>query len=223
MWIKICANTNLEDALMAAEAGADALGFVFAPSKRQVNAAQVAAIVPHLPAALERVGVFNGHDSEQISRDALASGLTAVQLHSEYNGSLVGSLAHRFAGKIDVIQVLHWTVGDAPELADAIASQLREIAAQGIVERVLIDSKVGTASGGMGVSFDWEAAATVFRGAPPGLRLIAAGGLTPGNVVQAIASLRPWGVDVASGVEVSPGKKDPQRLRDFIQKARRPC
>ena len=221
MWIKICANTNLEDALMAAEAGADALGFVFAPSKRQVNAAQVAAIVPHLPAALERVGVFNGHDAEQIAHAALDSGLTAVQLHSEYDKNLVERLATRFSGGVDVIQVMHWIVGSGPESAEATASQLREIAAQGIVGRVLIDSKVGTDSGGTGVSFDWEAAAEVFRNAPPSLRLIAAGGLTPENVAQAIARLRPWGVDVASGVEASPGRKDAQKTAQFIRNARR--
>ena len=221
MWIKICANTNLDDALLAAGAGADAVGFVFAPSKRQVNAAQVAAIVPHLPAAIERVGVFAGDDADQIVHVASDSGLTAVQLHSDYDQALVERLATRLSGSVSLIQVLHWRVGSGSESADAIASQLGEIAAQGTIARVLIDAKVGAASGGTGVSFEWEAAAQVFRDAPQGLRLIAAGGLTPQNVAEAIATLTPWGVDVASGVEASPGRKDSQKLAHFIQNARR--
>jgi phosphoribosylanthranilate isomerase len=82
MWIKICANTNLEDAKLAAELGADALGFVFAPSPRRVTSAEVAKITPHLPSAVERVGVFHAVDAYEIARAAHEAGLTAVQLHS---------------------------------------------------------------------------------------------------------------------------------------------
>ena len=87
MWIKICGNTNLEDASLAAQLGADAIGFVFAASPRQVTPAQVAAITPHLPAHVERVGVFHSHDAGQIASIARDAGLTAVQLHGTLDES----------------------------------------------------------------------------------------------------------------------------------------
>ncbi len=85
----------------------------------------------------------------------------------------------------------------------------------GIVDRVLIDSKVASASGGTGVAFDWKAARDIFAAAPAGLKLIVAGGLRVANVAAAIAELRPWGVDVSSGVEISPGRKDPSAGREL--------
>jgi phosphoribosylanthranilate isomerase len=221
MWVKICGNTNLEDAALAAELGADALGFVFAASKRQVTAPQVAAITPHLPAGVERVGVFYSHDAQEIAQIASIAGLTAVQLHGGLDEALVEMLAQRFAGQVRIIQTLHWTV-DAGRLESAavLTSQIGRVAALGTVDRILIDSKVGSAGGGTGVAFDWAAAREVFASAPDGLRLIVAGGLRPENVAHAIAQLGPWGVDVSSGVEASPGRKSPEKLAQFIANAR---
>jgi phosphoribosylanthranilate isomerase len=216
MWVKICGNTNLEDAALAAELGADAVGFVFAASKRQVTAAQVGAITRRLDGRVERVGVFDSRDAEEIARTAEEAGLTAVQLHGGLDEGLVERLAERFAG--GVIQTLHWVVGASAADAEELAGQVAQVAALG-VERVLIDSKVGAAMGGTGVAFDWGAARRVLASAPGGLRLIVAGGLRPENVAQAIAELRPWGVDVSSGVEAAVGRKDPALVRQFIANA----
>lgn len=219
MWVKICGNTNLEDAALAAELGADAVGFVFAASKRQVTAAQVAAITRELRGPVERVGVFHSRDAEEIARASDEAGLTAVQLHGGLDEGLVERLAERFAGQVGMIQVLHWAVGDESAAAE-LAEQMKRVAAQGTVTRVLIDSKVGAAAGGTGVAFEWAKAREVFASAPESLRLILAGGLRPENVGQAIGELGPWGVDVSSGVEATPGRKDSVRLAQFVQNAR---
>jgi phosphoribosylanthranilate isomerase len=215
MWVKICGNTNLEDAARAAELGADAVGFVFAESKRQVTAAQVGAITPQLPEGVERVGVFYSQDAEEIAGIVAEAGLTAVQLH----GGLDEALVERLAGRVKVIQTLHWVVGKDGS-AERLSERIARVAALGSVDQVLIDSKVGSAGGGTGVAFDWAAARAVFAGAPEGMRLMVAGGLTPENVAEAIAQLRPWGVDVSSGVEMSQGRKDPVRMAQFIENAR---
>jgi phosphoribosylanthranilate isomerase len=220
MWIKICANTNLDDAQLAAELGADAVGFVFAESLRQVTAAQVAQITPHLPEGLECVGVFPALKAEEIANAAQESGLTAVQLHGGVSLELVRQLDEIFNGQIKLIQTVHWQVDNGDANAAVLAQQLREIAATELVNRVLIDSKVGSATGGTGVSFDWNAARAAFSDAGAGLKLIVAGGLKPDNVADAIHRLNPWGVDVASGVEAEPGRKSPEKLAAFIRAAR---
>ncbi len=221
MWVKICGNTNLEDAQLAAQLGADAVGFVFAPSPRQVTAAQVAAITPHLPSHVERVGVFHSSDAQQIAAIAIEAGLTAVQLHGTLDEPLAQRLAEEFTGSVRIIQTLHWTVAPATESPAALlTAQIERIARLGFTDRILIDSKVGAATGGTGVAFDWTAARALFASAPTGVSLIVAGGLNPQNVAHAIAQLNPWGVDVSSGIESSPGRKDPALLARFIQSAR---
>lgn len=224
MWVKICGNTNLKDAALAAELGADAVGFVFAASKRQVTAAQVAAITARLPAAVERVGVFDSRDAEAIATTAYAAGLTAVQLHGGFDEALLKRLAGRFANDaqgIRIIQTLHWSVGGHTESpVELLVIQLERVAATGAVDRVLIDSRVGASAGGTGMAFNWAAARRLFAQAPSGVQLIVAGGLTLENVAEAIGELAPWGVDVSSGVEVSVGRKDPDRLALFINHAR---
>jgi phosphoribosylanthranilate isomerase len=222
MWIKICANTNLEDAQLAAELGADAVGFVFAPSQRQVTAAQVAHITPHLPEGIECVGVFPALNAAEIAQTAQECGLTTVQLHGDVSLDLIRQLDEIFNGQTKLIQTLHWEIDDAGASAALIAKQLREIDADGIVNRVLIDSKIGSAIGGTGVAFDWNAARTTLAESGAGLKLIVAGGLNQDNVADAIRRLAPWGVDVASGVEQSPGRKSPEKLAAFIHAARNP-
>jgi phosphoribosylanthranilate isomerase len=227
MWIKICANTNLDDAQLAAELGADAVGFVFAPSPRQVTAAEVARITPHLPEGLECVGVFPALEAQQIAGIAQECGLTTVQLQGGVNLELVRQLDEIFNGQVKLIQTVHWQVdGDAASAAvpsaTVVAQQLRQIDADGLVGRVLIDAKVGPALGGTGVCFNWDAARATLAEADTGLKLIVAGGLRPENVADAIRRLNPWGVDVASGVEESPGRKSPEKLAAFIRAARNP-
>jgi phosphoribosylanthranilate isomerase len=220
MWIKICANTNLDDAQLAAELGADALGFVFSPSTRHVTAEQVARITPHLPASVERVGVFPALAAEDIAAIAHQAGLNAVQLHGGVNHGLLGQLSKIFDGKIKIIQTVHWHVDGGAAAGTSVAEHLKTIAAEGITDRVLIDSKVGAATGGTGTSFDWEVARATFDEAGAGIKLIVAGGLNPENVAEAIHRLNPWGVDVASGVETTPGQKSSERLAAFVRVAR---
>jgi phosphoribosylanthranilate isomerase len=219
MWIKICANTNLEDARLAAELGADAVGFVFAESKRRVTAAQVSEITKHLPATLEKVGVFTSTDADEILAAVRVAGLTAVQLHSDFEPDLVDAVMAGSKGTLKVLQVL-----DIP--ADVDAAVLREALVATLehpyVFAALLDASHGGASGGTGETFHWESTAAAVRLAQNQARgrVIIAGGLRAENVTEAIAAFAPWGVDVASGVEAAPGKKDPQRLRAFLKDAR---
>ncbi len=129
-------------------------------------------------------------------------------------------LNERFEGNLKLIQTVHWHVDQDGASAAMVGQQLLEIGEGRVLERVLVDSKVGTAGGGTGVSFNWDEARTLFTGAGDRLKLIVAGGLRPENVGEAIRQLNPWGVDVASGVEAQPGRKDPQRLAAFIRNAR---
>jgi phosphoribosylanthranilate isomerase len=223
MWIKICANTNLDDAQLAAELGADAVGFVFAPSPRQVTAAVVARITPHLPEGLERVGVFPALEAQQIAAIAQECGLTAVQLQGGVSFERLRQLDEIFKGQVSLIQTLHWQVDGDGATAAVVAGQLRQIDAEGLIGRVLIDAKVGDALGGTGITFNWDAARATLAEAGAALKLIVAGGLRPENVGDAIRRLNPWGVDVASGVEQSPGRKSPEKLAAFIRAARNPA
>ncbi len=224
MWIKICANTNLDDAQLAAQLGADAVGFVFAPSSRRVTPAEVARITPHLPKHVERIGVFPALEAEQIARAALVAHLDTVQLHSRLDLDLLLRLHTLLPNGVKIIQTVHWAVeasGDTETgSAVEVASQLRSLAGGSLADRVLIDSKLGQHPGGTGIAFDWSAARAVLSEAGEDLKLIVAGGLRPQNVAEAIAGLSPWGVDVASGVEASPGRKSPERLAAFIAAAR---
>jgi phosphoribosylanthranilate isomerase len=216
LWIKICANTTLEDALLAAEAGADAVGFVFAPSSRRVTPEQVAAIAPRLPGSVEKIGVFVDAALDEIVATVKACGLTGVQLHFDARAGLPAMLHELLGTELKVLRVVHFRAGTVELLAERIAFHARDphLAA------VLVDSQSASAAGGTGVRFDWATAReTLFQSAGE-RRLIAAGGLNPGNVAEAIAVLRPWGVDVASGVEAAPGRKDAAKVREFIRRAR---
>ncbi len=227
MWVKICANTSSEDALTAVEAGADAVGFVFAPSKRQVTTEQVTAITGKLPASVEKVGVFASDDAFEIERDVACSGLTAAQLHRAFKPDLVRTLSNAFGGELKIIQTVAYSLDAADRVrADkAFLAAVREVLAERSVWAILVDAAKSGVSGGLGLAFDWKHVGALLReageaesGQPP--RVIMAGGLRPENVAAAIADFAPWGVDVASGVEISAGKKDPVRLRQFIAAAR---
>jgi phosphoribosylanthranilate isomerase len=212
IWIKICGNTSLEDAKLAADSGADAVGFVFAASPRRVTTEQVAAIIPHLPATLEKIGVFVDASFDEIEATVLTSGLTGVQLHFDAEPALPAKLRERFGLALRILRVLHFGA-EAAESAHAIVQHPN-------VDAILIDSRTAKSVGGTGQSFDWTLASkTLFQNAA-GCKLVAAGGLSPENVAQAIATLRPWGVDVVSGVEASPGRKDPAKVRAFIANAK---
>jgi phosphoribosylanthranilate isomerase len=218
LWIKICGNTSVADARLAAEAGADAVGFVFAPGPRQVTVAEAASISSHLPATVEKIGVFVDAGLEQIYTTVRACGLTGVQLHFEGARELPAKLHERLGPALRILRVVHFDAGTA----DLVSKQVAEHARNPHVDGVLVDSRTAAAVGGTGVAFDWKAAGnTLFQNAKAReRRLIAAGGLNPANVAKAIATLRPWGVDVVSGVEAEPGRKDPFKVRAFVARAR---
>jgi phosphoribosylanthranilate isomerase len=225
MWIKICGNTTLEDACFAAEAGANAVGFVFAPSPRQVEVDVVREITARLPRQMEKYGVFVDAGFDEIVSTVSNSGLTGVQLHRSPDTLLPSRLREHFARqqvRISILAVLHYKGHDL-EFDLEFERQLLELtgndAQGGVLDGVLVDSSSARAVGGTGTTFDWLAAQASFQRAAPLFRLIAAGGLSPENVRQAIQTLRPWGVDVVSGVESAPGKKDPMRVRAFIRSA----
>lgn len=221
MWIKICGNTRLQDCLLAAELGADAVGFVFAEGKRTVTAQQVAPIVAALPKGLEKIGVFTSTDAKAIVEQALVAGLTGVQLHGTFDPALVrGVRAAAPSGRVfKLLQVVHWNldVAAADQIA-AFTENLERITTDGLVDALLVDSKTANHSGGTGRTFDWAAVAPILQKAA--LRVIVAGGLNPENVAAAVAALKPWGLDVSSGVEDAPGVKNAAALRRFVQQAR---
>lgn len=242
MWIKICANTSFEDAQAAVNLGAHAVGFVFAPSSRRVSPEEVGAITARITGGAETIGVFPDWEFEAVRSAVRVAGLTGVQMHGGYRPDLLRRLREEFGDAVTIAQTLHWEMSEAEKkpagageravsgnkaavkdeaeipVAQVLLGQVKEIVEDGLVDRVLVDSKVGAALGGTGQVFDWNAAETLFRHAGTA-RLIVAGGLKAENVREAIGRLQPWGVDVASGVEVGPGKKDPERLRLFLERA----
>ncbi len=223
MWVKVCANTNREDAQTAIDLGADAVGFVFAPSTRRVTPNQAALINSQLilnARSVERIGIFQGHSFGEIAEAVSSASLTGVQLHDVPCAELTAALHREFHDSVLVTQTLHWMMDLSGERnISALEEQVKSLRDVGHVHRLLIDTKVGKALGGTGTSFNWKMAQVVFEKAA-GLPLIVAGGLNPHNVSEAIETLKPWGVDVASGVEFVPGRKDPDRLRLFIEQAR---
>ena len=200
MFVKICGITNEDDALLAVAMGADAVGFVFAPSPRQVHPERVRDIVRRLPHDVLTVGVFRNERPERVVEVVNRTGLRGAQLHGGELPAEVRAVRERLPF---VIQAL--PAGDARLSSAGVGP--------GAADVVLIDSP----EPGSGTVFDWSQA----EGAPDGVRLLLAGGLTPGNVEQAIRRVRPWGVDVSSGVEASPGRKDATKVRLFVEAAKR--
>jgi phosphoribosylanthranilate isomerase len=212
MWIKICGNTTLEDAQFAADAGADALGFIFAPSPRQVDADQVRRITEKLPQHVEKYGVFVDAGVDEIVSTVTTCGLTGVQLHRTPDPLLPLHIRQRFQRPFAILSVVHYR-------DETFEHQLAALSPHDALDAVLVDSSSARAVGGTGTSFDWLKARSAFLHLAPHRRLIAAGGLAPENIKQAIETLQPWGVDVVSGVESAPGKKDPERVFAFIRAA----
>jgi phosphoribosylanthranilate isomerase len=215
LWIKICGNTSAADALLAVEAGADAVGFVFAASPRRVTESEAAGIVSHLPKTVETIGVFVDATVEEIYSAVRMCHLTGVQLHWDAAAEMPGRLKGRLGHELRVMRVVHFGEGDA-EKAAALAAAYEQ---DPNVDGVLIDSRTTAAMGGTGVAYDWGLAKTAFKNAQA-RRLVVAGGLTPENVGEAIGALRPWGVDVVSGVEAEAGRKDAVPVREFVERAR---
>jgi phosphoribosylanthranilate isomerase len=221
-WVKICANTNLEDATLAVDAGADALGFIFAPSTRRVAPKDVRRITDQLPAAVEKIGVFINQRPESIIETVLAAGLTGVQLHGIEELDHVRQLrklAARIHPKLAIYKGLH-----ARELMpDQHGSQygIGFVKNAGdLVDAFLMDSGTAERRGGTGKTFDWDEAAPMIKLLARKHRVVIAGGLNPQNARRAIQVFSPWGVDVVTGVESEPGKKDHAKLKAFIAAVR---
>lgn len=214
-WVKICGTTNLEDARAAVEAGADALGFVFAESPRRITPEAAAKIVSELPPQVEKVGVFVHHPAHEIREIVEQVGLSAVQLHGDEK-----DLA-------EDRQLLPWA--DARGLRIIVAVSGLEGAGTGIQRpqagahyrtALLVDSMTPSLRGGSGVTWDWKQLAPFVDAIRGAVDVIVAGGLKTENVQEAIRVLHPWGVDVVSGVEREPGKKDHEKVRAFVKAVR---
>jgi phosphoribosylanthranilate isomerase len=203
--------TNLEDALMAVEAGADAVGFVFyEKSPRCVSVETAREIVEQLPSKVEKVGVFVNETVDRADDILQQVGLTTAQVYSKSIG-----------------EWLVWHSGSELKLMVAVPGEvligdllLTFGSTEKPVSAILVDSGTGERPGGTGERFDWEAAKVGIRGLQEEVPVVVAGGLTAENVGDAIRVLKPFGVDVVSGVEARPGKKDPEKVRAFVRAVR---
>jgi phosphoribosylanthranilate isomerase len=197
VFVKICGITNEDDALLAVAMGADAVGFVFAPSPRQIPVQQAYDITRRLPPEILTVGVFRDEHPKRVVELVHKAGVKAAQLHGSETPEVVAEVA----------RAVKWVIkafpAGSPKVADA-----RSLA----TDLVLLDG----ATPGSGKMFDWSLAGEV----PEGVRLILAGGLDPDNVADAVRAVEPWGVDVSSGVERSPGRKDPLKVKRFVERAK---
>jgi len=213
-WIKICGTTNLEDALVAVDAGADAVGFVFyEKSPRCVTVERVRKIVEQLPEKVEKIGVFVNQGAAQVSAAARQAGLTAVQLHGdEYKNPEHYSSAGKKFFCLPMVELL----GEK----HAPSGRFLEILNFPKDAALLLDSGNHEQPGGTGRTFAWAEAYEFVSRLMKWYPVVIAGGLSCSNVALAIDSLKPWGVDVVSGVEASPGKKDPEKVRAFVRAVR---
>jgi phosphoribosylanthranilate isomerase len=196
-WVKICGITNLGDAQASVEAGADALGFVFyEKSPRHMTIPAAAGISKQIPGFIMRVGVFVNALREVVVRAIGECGLTLLQFH--------GNEPPEYCSQFGLMSMKAFRMRDAGTLKEMAKYQ---------TNAWLLDANSPEAVGGSGEKFNWDLAVEAQKFGKP---IFLAGGLTPENVAEAVRKVRPFGVDVSSGVEISPGKKDPVKVRAFI-------
>jgi phosphoribosylanthranilate isomerase len=200
--VKICGVMTSEIAAVAAAAGADAIGLVFASSRRRVTIEQASAIVAELPPFVAAVGVFVDMPADEVETTARGLPLDAVQLHGDEPPEMCSLLRRQGIRVIKAVRV-------ADRVDVDLLDRYRSAAA------LMLDTHVDGLAGGSGRAFDWEAA----RGLSDRFPLILSGGLTPDNVGRALDIVRPYGVDVSSGVETD-GRKSPEKIRQFIERVR---
>ncbi|MEM1244081.1 MAG: phosphoribosylanthranilate isomerase [Pseudomonadota bacterium] len=196
--VKFCGMTRQQDALQAVSLGVDAIGLIFyQKSPRYVSIAQAQNIVSKLPAFVNKVGVFVDEDPQTIAKIYTAVGLDIIQFHGKETAEFCENLARPFYKAINVTQALNW---------DEIAVQFKNANA------LLVDNQTQTQPGGTGKTFDWQLV-------PPqsAIPIILAGGLTAANVAMAIQRVKPYAVDLTSGLESSPGIKDYAKMLAFMQ------
>jgi phosphoribosylanthranilate isomerase len=200
--VKICGITNLDDALAAVAAGADALGFNFyRPSPRYLTASAARTIIERLPARVLAVGVFVNEAIETLENTAAVSGISAVQLHGNESPEYCNRLQGRYLIKV-------FPGGEASKPESALAYD---------VQAIMLDADANETFGGTGRLADWSRARQLAELFP---RLILAGGLAPENVAQAIARVHPYAVDACSKLECAPGRKDNARMHEFVAAVR---
>lgn len=195
--VKICGITNIDDALNAVQLGADALGFVFAPSPRQVVASKIKVIIEKLPPWVSAVGVFVNEKPERVLQIVNQTGLDWVQLHGEESPDYCRELGLKVIKSLRVKD--RSSLGKIPEFS---------------VSGILLDTYDPALFGGTGKGFNWDLGVEAKKFDKP---IILAGGLNPENVAEAISKVQPYGVDVSSGVESSPGKKDYEKMKQFME------
>ena len=231
-WIKICGTTSLEDAQLAVEAGADALGFVFyEKSPRYIDPEAAREVVQQLPAQVEKVGVFFNMSQLEAFKLVESVGLTAMQFYlamdqpaNERTGS---SVAYGKPIRFYLALPAAWILADEARIkglsesfeqwGESIPPEARPT---DLFNTFFLDAADRGEPGGTGKSFDWARAAHLVEIMRKRVRVVVAGGLNPSNVIEAIHTLKPFGVDVVSGVEARPGKKDPAKVRAFIEAVR---
>ena len=214
IWIKICATTNLDDALACIDAGANALGFILTESPRHLTVETAGAIIAALPPSAEKFGVVVNETPQALRELANQIGLTGLQLHGDEPAGQLPEF-RRALGLRKIIKTLQ-----ARELLTAPGTLDDYLRNSKSIDGILLDSGSPAARGGTGQTFDWHAALPVVERIKQHLPVIIAGGLTPTNVADAIRLFDPCGVDVVSGVELAPGKKDAAKVRAFIAAAR---
>jgi phosphoribosylanthranilate isomerase len=197
LFVKICGITSEADALLCVSLGADAVGFIFAPSVRQISVQMAGDIAKRLPPEILTVGIFRDEAPQRVVAMVRQAGLGAAQLHGHESSQETAWVRARLPQVIKAFPAGDRTIGRFAEFG---------------ADYLLIDGD----NPGSGEVFDWRLA----EGVANPSRLIVSGGLRPGNVAQAVDRLRPYGVDVDSGVEAAPGRKDPLKVRDFIVNAR---
>lgn len=209
-WIKFCGTTSLEDALASVEAGADALGFIFGPSKRQITPHRAKEIIAALPREVEKIGVFLNAGAKQIRHVVDQVDLSGIQMHGDgdFPPEVYSYLPQDRRDSLRKIKTILVIQPSFEMMFDVSA------AVPGVVDAWLFDSGAGS-----GKTFDWRAARAQL-GERNG-RFIIAGGLIPENVGEAIKIFSPWGVDVVTGIEREPGRKDPEKLKAFVAAVRK--
>ena len=211
-WIKVCGITNLEDARAAVDAGADAVGFVFyEKSPRRVGPDKVQQIVQSVPADVEKVGVFVNQTEDAICRTAEQAGLTAIQMHGDNEDPHVADLIAERSG----LKILAAIAMNGPNPQGWAMTWRPDV-----VHGFLLDSGSSSMLGGTGRTFDWRISVDRINVIKRLGNVVLAGGLNPGNVREAMQITTPWGVDVSSGVETRPGRKDPEKIRAFVKAVR---
>ncbi|MGA3084110.1 MAG: phosphoribosylanthranilate isomerase [Thermodesulfobacteriota bacterium] len=201
--VKICGITNKKDALLAIEMGADAIGFIFAESPRQITPAKAKAIIRTLPPLVKTVGVFVNEEPARIKEIKSFCGLDLIQLHGDESPEICRDLmphsikAFRIQNERDLKNIKRY---------------------KGVVRAILLDTFQKGKAGGTGKTFDWSLA---IKAKETGIPIILSGGLGPENIQEAIDTVKPYAVDVNSGIEKRPGKKDPVLMKQLMEKIRK--